>query len=65
VTISDLEISAPEMRDVPIHQGVVTISGRAEPAAGQPRLEVSYQACNDRRCAAPEVLTVGLSAALA
>jgi uncharacterized protein YyaL (SSP411 family) len=44
-----------------LHQGVVTVQGKVERTGKRPRLLVSFQACDDRRCVAPEVLVVDLS----
>jgi uncharacterized protein YyaL (SSP411 family) len=57
----DLEISAPQVGQMPIHRDVVRISGRAERDGKKPRMVISFQACDDRRCLAPESVVVDLS----
>jgi len=57
----DLQVSASEAGEVPIHQGAVEVSGRAERDGNRPQMMISFQACDDRRCLAPESVVIDLS----
>jgi uncharacterized protein YyaL (SSP411 family) len=58
--IESLELPSPEAlpalpgrEPVLVYEGGVRVGGNMTPSAAQPRLEVTYQACDERRCRTP------------
>ncbi len=52
---------APGQPPVRLYEGAVEIGGRVRFSSPRPQLEIAYQACEERRCAAPSVLTLALT----